>query len=499
MPRGGGGGFRGGGFRGGGFGGGGFGGGFRGGGFRGAPATFRGPYYGGGRPFGRTGANRIVSRSPRGPYTHSYYRPHRMYYRPSWWYYRPWYWRWWYSPWWAGHWYRPWYYSPVYVGGGVLSIIILSLIILPIAGVALWFPFTNADETGSVNYRSTETLYFNEFWYEYEYIGAGQEITFSVQSSPSTITFALWNQPFENLPVTDKSINVINSISINPASSDYWAEWIFLRVGSLIEYNFNSSANLDFFIADASDFQNWYYGGSPVFPINQININQSSGFYSIPSTQDYYVVWYNDGVSPIDVDYTLNYTAENVPDFSYTYELNEKVYNVPTDTFTVPTSGNWYFFIYFDPMNSPEGSTTITFDVTYDTNITYQQRWFDVQWILIIVLAIVVIIVIAAVVARRGQKKLKLKAPTTEEQKTISPYKTKPPETVEKELKCVRCNATIKPDSKFCPKCGGKIEGRQVGVPSITTPATAKTCSLCGSKLTGTEKFCKWCGTQVEQ
>jgi hypothetical protein len=155
-------------------------------------------------------------------------------------------------------------------------------------------------------------------------------------------------------------------------------------------------------------------------------------------------------------------------------------------------------------MNSPDESTTITFDVTFYTGVTYQERWLSIQWILIIVLVVVVIILIAAVVARRGQKKLKLKAPTTTDQVKKSPYKITATETEKEtvkkeELKCTRCDASIKPDSKFCPKCGGKIEGRQVGVPSITTPATAKTCSLCGSKLAGTEKFCKWCGTKIEQ
>ncbi|MFX0024653.1 MAG: zinc ribbon domain-containing protein, partial [Candidatus Hermodarchaeota archaeon] len=109
-----------------------------------------------------------------------------------------------------------------------------------------------------------------------------------------------------------------------------------------------------------------------------------------------------------------------------------------------------------------------------------------------------------AVVARRGQKKLKLKAPTTTDQAKKSPYKIIPTETEKETVKkeemiCARCGASIKSDSKFCPKCGGKIEGRQVGAPSITTPATAKTCSLCGSKLVGTEKFCKWCGTKIEE
>ncbi|MFW9824293.1 MAG: zinc ribbon domain-containing protein, partial [Candidatus Thorarchaeota archaeon] len=166
-------------------------------------------------------------------------------------------------------------------------------------------------------------------------------------------------------------------------------------------------------------------------------------------------------------------------------------------TFNVPHSGNWYFFIYFDPMNSPEESTMITFDVTYNTGLTSRDRWLDVQWILIIVLVIVIIVIIAALVARRGQKKLKLKEPEKTPTKE-TPYK-KEKKTPVTELNCVRCGASLHSDSKFCPKCGGKVEGRQVVSSEVSTPADAKYCSLCGSKLEGTEKFCKWCGTKIEK
>jgi hypothetical protein len=179
MPRGGG--SRG----GGGFRGGGMGGGFSGGGFRGGGATFRTGGRPSGVPFGRTGSTRIVSRSPSGPYRHSYYGPSRRYYGYGGryygygWYY-PWYRRWWYSPMWAGYYYRPWYYSPMYVGGGVVVAIIFFLILLPLLGVAMWFPFSSADTNGYVTYRSTETIYYNEYWYEYENIKAGNDITYSV-------------------------------------------------------------------------------------------------------------------------------------------------------------------------------------------------------------------------------------------------------------------------------------------------------------------------------
>ncbi len=485
MPRGGGGGSRG-------------GGGFRGGGFRGGGASFRSGGRVSGTPFGRTGATRIVSRSPSGPYRHSSYYPRRQYYgyhryhRYGWWGYRPWYWRWWYSPWWAGYYYRPWYYSPVYIGGGIIFAIIFALIILPIAGVALWFPFSSADTAGNVTYRSTETLYFNEYWYEYEFIEDTNQITYSVQSYPSLITFAIWDQPFEDLPRT----TVVGSeplTQVNLVNNEYHYYQIYLRPGSSLSYDFVSSSSVDFFIGDGSDLTFWDQGGSPSFYVDTPNVLNGTGTLPINVAQDYYVVWYNDEVSPLDVNYTISYSAANVVDFSGTDFYVEGVDEVPQDTFDVTSTGTWYFFIYFDPMYSPEESTTITFDVTYETGVSSTERWLQIQPILITIIVVIVIIVIAAFVARRGQKKLKLKEGTV----PVSKSETKEKTGTTEELKCVRCGAKLREDSNFCPNCGGKVEGRALGDTGTVTPAESKICSYCGSQLASGDNFCKWCGSKV--
>ena len=505
MPRGGGGGFGGGGFRGGGFGGGGF----RGGGFRGGSFGGRGGYgRPSGRPFGRTGASRITSRSPSGPYSHRGYRPHRRYYRPALWYHRPWYYRMWYNPMWAGHYYRPWYYSPMYVGGGITLIVALALIILPIAGVAFMFPFSDADANGYVTYRSTEILNYNEFWYEYEYIEQGNDITINtVQSSLADINFGIWNHPFESLPTRTFTTSEIGQFNVQSGGS-YEYLWFFLRPGSSIAYDFNSSGLLDFFIGDYDDVYSWNQGGSPIFYIDKSNTNDETGSIAITSADDYYVVWYNDGISNIDVDFTVDFTESGVKDFTAAdFYVNETT-DINPQSFTVPDSGNWYFFIYFDPMNSPVDSTSITFDVSYDTGKSSSDRWGDIRWILIIVLSVVVILLVAALIARRGQKKLKLKSPSTATiipkststtvptpMSKVSPYKQVPTT----KLKCIRCGASLHSDSKFCIKCGGKVEGRQIGTSTLITKSTAKTCSFCGSKLSGIDKFCKWCGTKIAE
>jgi len=262
MPRGGG---------GGGIRGGSMGGGFRGGGFRGGAGSFRGGGRTSGVPFGRTGSTRIVSRSPSGPYRHTYSRPRRSYYG----YGRPWYRSWWYSPMWTGYYYRPWYYSPMYMGGGIIIAIVFSLILLPVLGVAIWFPFSSADNSGYVTYRSTETIYFNEYWYEYGNIKADNEITYSIQSYSSNITFAIWDNSFENLPRTTKNGGDANNIHLTNEEYQYYT--IYLRPGSSLTYNFNASSSIDFFIADGSDMYEWNTGGSPVFYVDDSNTVTGNG------------------------------------------------------------------------------------------------------------------------------------------------------------------------------------------------------------------------------
>lgn len=478
------------------------GGGFRGGGFRGGSASFRSSAIrSSGRPFGRTGATRTISRSPSGPYRHGYYRPRRRYY--GYWRY-PWYRRFWFSPFWAGYYYRPWYFSPAYIGGGIVIAILLALIILPLAGVAFAFPFDNADPTGTVNYRSTETLYFNEYWYEYEYIEQGGEMTYSIQSSPSEVSFAIWDQPFENFPTTtEKGNDNFTFQNIEQNEYSYWTN--FLRTGSSIEYAYNASDDVNFFITDANDFYLWNQNENPTFYVDKNNLNESQGTFSINEAKDYYLVWYNEDSNAVDVTYEVNYSAKGVIDLTQADIYNLSITNINQETFEIPNAGDWYFFIYFDPMDSPEEITQITFDVTYETGVTAQNKWISVQPILIAVIFIIGIIIIAAYFARRSQKKAKEKkmglkakaaksAKTTEDSKAkISPYKAKG----ETKNKCLRCGAQLKPQAKFCHICGGKVEGRKVATTTEYTPTESDTCSFCGNTIKSEDKFCTYCGTKI--
>lgn len=365
---------------------------------------------------------------------------------------------------------------------------------MPIFGIALWFPFSTANTDGYVNYRSTETLYFNEYWYEYEYTKSGNDIIYSVQSSPSLISFAIWDQPFESLPTTTKVGSDSDQLSLPYKRYEYIG--YFLKPGSSIQYNYNASGQIDFFIVDGYNFYEWNQEGSPSFYVFEGNTIQGSGDYSVLEAKDYYLVWYNEEVSTVNVNFTIGYSATNVVDLTKADFYLEGVDSIPQNTFKVPNDGNWYFFVYFDPMLSPEETTTITFDVSYDTGVNSADRWISIQPILITIIVVAGIVVVAALIARSGQKKLKSKPskPLSKAISTKKPIKSAKSST----SKCMRCGSVVRKDAHFCPNCGGKIEGRSIGTPSKVTPANSKSCSLCGSKLTTSDKFCKWCGTEVE-
>ncbi len=516
--------------RGGGFGGGGF----RGGGFRGGGGSFRGSSFrsssfrssgfrssSSSRPFGRTGASRTRINT-RSPYTrrshHSYY--HRPYYRRYHHYHRPYYYRrWYYRPWWAGHYYNPWYRTPGIICGGFVVFIMFFLILLPLVGIAFSFPLAGSSNSGAINYRSTETIYFNEYWYEYESMNAGGQISFDIQSSTGDVNFAIADHTFDGFGRKSVSGSDSLTFTLQGASEDYQYYQIFLKAGSTITYEYNASANVNFFIANGEMVYNWDLGDDPVF-YREETTDFLSSTYSVLEEQDYYLVWYNPTGADINVNYLIEYAAVNIVDFS------DSVYyalGVATESGTVlvENTGTYYFFVYLDPFYSAEEATTITFDVTFSTNISNTNRWINFRPWLIIFGLLGIFLIISAVRGRRKQKELNnknAKNSTSQSaqkmaqrtQKAIygqskSPtIKPQSPSSVTKDegggsaKKCIFCNTPLSKNAIFCTNCGRKQEGRSIGTVPLTTPYKSKICSFCGRKLPENVSFCPDCGVKVE-
>ncbi len=502
MPRGGGGGFRGGGFGGGGF---------RGGGFRGGSRSYRsGSVRSSGRPFGRTGSRRTVSRSPR---SSSHRRSH--YGRRRYWggYYRPWYRRWWHWNWWWGYPYRSWYYGPVYWGGGAILGIIALLIILPIITTAVIpFPFTNASSEGIVNYSDTQILSFNEYWYEKESMKSGQEIQYQLVDAYSSVTFIIWDEPFEDFPTTQTITGNHNGTLTVQGDHDYQYLGFFLKPDSSLDVTFTTTGgNIEFFIADANDLNRWN-NWETIYPTIYDASSTGGNFnYIIPHAQDWYLVWYNSGSNPIGISYDVDFTAVGVHDFSDADIIFENVESVSQSTFTVPHDGTWYFFVYFDPFVNPAESVEITFDVSFQLDETYHQdKWTEFRPILLIIAGLIVLLLVIAIIQRITSKKTKPEetppTPSTTTETPVTPTTTEIPASPTKttivpdtKIKCHRCNYTYKSGEVYCTNCGAKRVGREYGLSTVTTPAKSKNCSSCGTFIKSGSHFCKNCGAKIEQ
>lgn len=497
MPRGGGGGFRGGGFSGG------FSGGFRGSSFRGSSGSFRvGSVRSSGRPFGRTGAIRSVSRPSSGPYRHNYYRPRSHYWG---WYghrYRPWYWRWWHYPRFWGYYHRPWYYSPVYIGGGLILLIVLPLILLPILGVSFYYPFSGGvGADGTVTYRSTETLNFNEYWYEYEDVDTGSTIEYHIDSSPGKVDFIIWNNEFDEIPVaTEDTSHIIDTIDVE--SNEFVYEWAFLKPGATIHYNFTATEAVEFFIADTENIIKWNNYQYAILHDHQTSVTNAVGDYYVNSASDYYVVWYNEAGPTVSVDIDIWYENIEVIDFQEIDDtLGPEAYADNTDdadgVFTVPTDGRWYFFVYFDPFKSPEETMDITFDVTFELGAQGAiTAWIGARPWLIFFGVVAGVLIIMAVFNRRKQKEFKTTksdAPGATQQTVTQTVNVKQGSTTES---CPRCSAPMKSTDIYCKACGEKREGRRVG--AQTTVPRQEVCEYCGASLRHGAKFCTSCGSHVK-
>jgi hypothetical protein len=393
------------------------------------------------------------------------------------------------------------------------------LIILPLAGLAIAFPFSSADTNGYVNYRSTETLNFNEYWYEYEYVKAGNTITFSLDSYSSPVTFAIANVPFDQLPRTTKTFTETYTFDLEYDEYIYYQ--VFLYPGSTIDYTFTATAGVEFLIVDGDNAVNWLY--SDPFDYYKY-IASSTGHSSVVTAdqaKDYYLIWYSTNSGIVDCSFDVTVTAKNRIDFSNLLYSVEDTTAISQNSVTVPTSGNWYFFIFMDPLFASEDSTTITFDVTYSTGVTAVDRWANARPTLITIAVICAILIGVAVIARKMQKTKDKQQETTSTpaqpqvttpnpastpvvQPTVSvqriEQKAPPPPTpsTTKEF-CYGCGSQLSEQSQFCPNCGKKRMGRDLEDHSVPVKPQAQFCGFCGNKVTSKQAFCEACGTPVER
>ncbi|MHA1984709.1 MAG: hypothetical protein ACW967_10165, partial [Candidatus Hodarchaeales archaeon] len=206
-----------------------------------------------------------------------------------------------------------------------------------------------------------------------------------VESNNGPITFLIWNEPFENFPRAGDPFrgNYSETMTVQ-GDHDYQYLGSFMRPGDQMTFDFNviSGDSIEFFIADANDLSRWNNWEDIIPEDSYIGSTGYKGSFTPRYAQDWYMVWYNSGSAPVTLDIDVTYTVATL-DFSQAGIREQNVESVSSGSYTVPESGNWYFFIYFDPFLNPADTVDITFDISFDTQVTSNDRWQDTTPILI--------------------------------------------------------------------------------------------------------------------
>lgn len=406
------------------------------------------------------------------------------------------------------------------------------MILLPILSVGLVYPFSGAGIDGVVNYSENyEYLGYNEYWYEKEVLNEGGSITFSFDSSYSSVSFIVANHPFEDFSRGTVTGTDSENVTLTPGSLRYMQ--YFLYGGSSIDYTYIADGEIDFLILDSENAVNWdnYLSYNAMEEESASTIGSGSVSIDTPLDygDDYYVIFYNDGISNIHVNFSIDYSMAGQMDYSDAEYSIEDVYTGSGTVSNLP-AGEWYFFIYVDPMITPEPYTYISFDVSFDTGITSDQRWAEIRPTLLIIGAVCLGIVIIALVARKVQKTTKAKeeakaatqaatagtsapinpppaqggqTPVKSGSTTISSranvYGSTQSSSVKPTKKCAYCSNTIASEANFCNMCGRKQMGRAIGTNPQTLSPKLTICTFCGSELEPNASFCHGCGTKVHR
>lgn len=473
-------------------------------------------------PYSRAGGYRNIN-GPSGPYRHNAYNhPHAGYYGygSRWWApWRGWGWwnRWWWGPYWYGYGYGPYGYGSGGYGygypyrrsyAGVVCCVFL-IFILVLVGV-----FYSAGGY----FGQSRTLGFNSDYTQSQDVQAGSMATFSfsTQNPAVPLTVALSSVPLSSIPTITVSGSFSDTFGLSV--NNYIYESFFFNLGSTFNMTFTCSASVDFFIADATNFNNWdqyqpystYYENTSIQSVTAfVPPVFASG---VPQSQDYYLVWYNSGgPSSISVSLVINYTRTGVYDFSGTLYHQEAVDTLSQTTQTLPSTGTWYYIIYFDPWYSNEASTELTSNIVWvQTSTSPTGTAAPISpWIYVVPIVIVAMFIVTCASVLSSRKKARQvaaqmprpatapapgQAPLEQEAPAVTPS----PPSAASSSTCIACGAPLDPGAAFCGVCGRKQAGRQFGKPPIVTPKAAEFCSLCGANIEPGNKFCRNCGTPIE-
>lgn len=261
------------------------------------------------------------------------------------------------------------------------AIILILLIIIPSIGlISIPYPIST---TQNIRISKSEQIFPNTVISNTSFLSKGNEISYVVRSN-YPFSFAIWDKPFKDFSATENYYQSNHSFINVIMTNTYKMFPIFLHKGDSVSYFFNSTNT------ESTSFTRFFITNSPKFDVSYRDKDFKStlnGTFISQQSQNYYfgIAFYGNGENTRTV--VSGSFAYNVSgtDLSNAYVSDIRTSNITENTFSVPKSGNYNFYIYFDPQVAFSNSTSamiIHYTIIFHQQLNARDNWLHVTRIL---------------------------------------------------------------------------------------------------------------------
>lgn len=324
---------------------------------------------------------------------------------------------------------------------GLLLIILMVLIVIPPLGIAsIPYPINT---TKTIDFSSGQTVNFNDHYSESAFLSKGNTISYKLYGN-HPFSFAISAQPFINFPLTNNRHTGSFNSYFNVKSGESKFIQIYLNKGDKLSYNFTSGLSTpkstDFIISTTTNLE------KPKLVFFHFTTTANGTFVS-PQSQYYWVGFaFDDGTitSRNIIKTTFDYNVSSVDltkaDLSY---INTT--NIQQNTFTVPSSGTYSFYVYLDPAVNSSAFTDVSMTIFYHQQLSGNDNWIHISTYLeVLALAMAAMIAITYYqheYSKRFEKAKKI---------YYSDYSLK--------RACYSCRELVLERDINCPHCGSHLK-----------------------------------------
>ena len=340
--------------------------------------------------------------------------------------------------------FKKWYKSYLVRGCSIVILIVLLLIIIPSTGLlSIPYPIST---TQNIQVSQGSTIDFNYYLTKSVYLSKGNTISYSVKGD-NPFSFSIWDQSFNKFPISDNRYTGFYNDSFRVENGQFYPRVLFLHKGDSIKYIFNTtqplSDSFSFYITNNPDFNS----SSSIYTSSTFTKIVNGTFIS-PQSNNYYLLWNYNGkpntLKVVSISIQYNLSSINMSGGNLNILHTE---NIPQNTFIVPKSGNYRFFIFFDPYNESNHFAKwidVSLNIIFHQRLNGNDNWIHVSDFLVVIGIIMLIIVILDFFQHKYAMKFEKAKRLYYSDFSLTRV-------------CYKCRSNIKKEETYCYQRGAKL------------------------------------------